>query len=105
MIKISDVDHQFSFSYSFLPNLSETNVNEKQRKPCYLNHHFKWHENISRKDLNSVAVSGDWILSKHGIYGNGRQKRSELISDAAHSPMFKHLLKKLQCNNSSGNQK
>jgi len=48
-----------------------------------------------------VAVSGDWILSKHGIYGNGRQRRSELITDAAHSPMFKHLLKKWQRNHSS----
>ena len=46
-------------------------------------------EKISEEDLKCTAVSAEWILNKKGVYGNGREKRGELITGAIHSPAMK----------------
>jgi hypothetical protein len=81
------VDHTISFDFLPATGINEKHtVNKKMRiwkpKP-------KFFEKITYEDMCSVVVSGDWILNKQGIYGNGRVRRSELVTGAVHSSALK----------------
>ena len=46
----------------------------------------KFYEKVTYEDMCSVVVTGEWVLNRKGIYGRGRERRSELITGAFHSP-------------------
>ena len=92
MIEPCAVDHTISFDFIPTAVLNEKHTaNKKIRmwkaKP-------KFFEKITYEDMCSVVVSGDWILNKQGIYGNGRVRRSELVTGAVHSSALKKKLNK-----------
>jgi len=46
-------------------------------------------EEVTYEDLRQVAVTGDWVLNKCGVYGKGRERLGELVTGAEHSPKLK----------------
>lgn len=82
------VEHTISFN--FLSAQNENNSQKEKRKAWKPKPKFC--DEITYEDMCSVVVSGEWVLNKKGIYGKGRERRSELITGAEHSPAFKKSL-------------
>jgi hypothetical protein len=94
-----EVDHCVSFY-----NITSGQVNDKQnnalspldavessskkRKPGKVHSKLAYTE-VDEEELRKVAVSGEWVLNKCGVYGNGGERRSELVTGAVHSPSLK----------------
>lgn len=88
LLEPSQVEHTIFFNFLLAEKPQST---EKRRawkpKP-------KFCDKITYEDMCSVVVSGDWVLNKKGIYGKGRERRSELITGAVHSPAIQKSLNK-----------
>jgi len=78
----------------YLPSSTSTHQhpNNKQMKGGCWKPKAKFSGKITDADLKDIAVSGEWVLNKKGVYLTGRQRRSELITGAVHSPALKSSL-------------
>ena len=84
------VDHTISFH--FLPVAAVNEKHTTNKKMRLWKPKPKLFEEITYEDMCSVVVSGDWVLNKQGVYGKGRERRSELITGAVHSSALKKCL-------------
>jgi len=87
-LEVKTVDHTISFY--FLSSASQevplaNRTRPKRRLQC---------EEVTYEDLRQVAVTGDWVLNKCGVYGKGRERLGELITDAEHSAKLKKKKKR-----------
>ena len=76
---MNEVNHTISFY--FLSEEGSQIVNKPKPKfQC---------DKVSYEDLRNVAVTGEWVLNKSGVYGKGRERIGELVTGAEHSPRMK----------------
>nr|CAH0103164.1 unnamed protein product [Daphnia galeata] len=92
LIEPCAVDHTISFH--FLPVAAVNEKHTTNKKMRLWKPKPKLFEEITYEDMCSVVVSGDWVLNKQGVYGKGRERRSELITGAVHSSALKKCLNK-----------
>lgn len=85
------VDHTIILHFDSVHGKSEE---EKAAKRKMLKRKPKLYQKISFEDMCSVVVTGEWILTKQGIYGKGRERKGEEVSGAVHSPLFQSPLNK-----------
>lgn len=97
MIEPSQVEHSISFHFLSEPHQTEKH-NRKIGRQKLWKPKPKFCEDITYEDMCSVVVTGDWVLNKKGLFGKGRERRSELVTGAIHSPALK------KCNNKKQTQ-
>lgn len=85
----AEVDPRLAFHFLICSEGgNDADINTK-KKPVILRHKF---EEVSKEDLAAIAVNSEWVLNKKGVYNTGRERRSELMTGATHSPILKRLL-------------
>lgn len=83
LIEVNEVDHTISLYVLSSASQQDPQLNKikpKRRLLC---------EEVTYEDLRQVAVTGDWVLNKCGVYGKGRERLGELVTGAEHSPKLK----------------
>lgn len=86
-MEVSEVDHTLSFYFLSSAALEVPQINRSRPKPrlqC---------EEVTYEDLRQVTVTGEWVLNKCGVYGKGRERLGELITEAEHSPKLKKQIR------------
>jgi len=86
VLEVAQVEHPISF-YVQRPRAATSN--EERRRLWRQATGRRRTEEVDEEELRRLAVTGEWVLNKRGVYGSGGERRSELITGALHSPSLR----------------